>query len=161
MSTVRPYGSWPSPISAELIVGGLISLSDVAVVDDNMYWVEGRPAEKGRRVLVGADADGTVSDVVPPELNVRTRVHEYGGVAHLVLGTSVFVLNDSDQRLYRLDPGADPRPITPLGYRYADLSSGLGPRPDRRRPRGPHRPQPGGDQHGRRPRPGRRQRRRR
>jgi hypothetical protein len=62
-----------------------------------------------------------VTDAVPADLNVRTRVHEYGGRAHLVAGETIFVQNDADQRLYRLDPGAGPRPITPEGYRYADM----------------------------------------
>ena len=121
MPTPRPYGSWPSPISADLIVGGSISLGDVDVVDDNIYWVEGRPSEKGRRALVRRGADGNVADAVPADLNVRTRVHEYGGVSHVVAGETIYVQNDGDQRLYRIDPGATPRAITPDGYRYADL----------------------------------------
>lgn len=121
MPTARPFGSWPSPISADLIVGESITLTDVAVVNDNIYWVEGRPAEKGRRALVRWTRDGTIADAVPSDLSVRTRVHEYGGVSHLIADETLFVQNDSDQRLYRIDPGSPPRPITPGGYRYADM----------------------------------------
>src|SRR5262249_48809813 len=45
----------------------------------HVYWLEGRPQEQRRYVVVRADADGQPTDITPPPYNARTRVHEYGG----------------------------------------------------------------------------------
>jgi dipeptidyl aminopeptidase/acylaminoacyl peptidase len=108
------YGSWKSPITSDLIVAQSTMLSDVRVDGDHVYWLEGRPQEQGRNVIVRAGPDGAVADITPPGFNVRTRVHEYGGAAWLVAdGTCIFA-NFVDQRLYRQRAGAaDPEPLTP------------------------------------------------
>lgn len=118
-----PHGSWPSPIRVDDLVGDTIRLSDPWIDLDEVYWLEGRPTEGGRTVLVRRAADGTTADVTPAPFDVRTRVHEYGGGAYTVAGGTVVFSNKADDRLYRLDPGdATPQPITPEGpYRYADL----------------------------------------
>jgi dipeptidyl aminopeptidase/acylaminoacyl peptidase len=88
--------------------------------DGSVWWLERRPANGGRTTLV---RDG--EDVTAPELNVRTRAHEYGGGAWLLHGDTAFLSRFEDQRLLRLDPGAEPRPISPEPHepgavRYAD-----------------------------------------
>jgi dipeptidyl aminopeptidase/acylaminoacyl peptidase len=117
-----PYGSWVSPITADLIVGQSIALSDVLVDGKEVYWIEGRPAEAGRAVLVAALPGGATLDVVPAPYNCRSRVHEYGGGAVTVDARTVIFANFADQRLYRIGPGETmPRPLTPEGaMRYAD-----------------------------------------
>jgi hypothetical protein len=108
-----PYGSWRSPITSDLIVEDSISLLDVLIDDGDVYWLEGRPREGGRSVLVRQNADGSTADVNSAPFNVRSRVHEYGGGAvGLAEGTAYFS-NDKDQRLYRQSPGAAPTPLTP------------------------------------------------
>ena len=82
--TVWPYGSWKSPITTDLITGTSISLGQVAVDGETIYWTEGRPTEGGRYVIVRRTADGRIEDVTPAPLNARTRVHEYGGGAYVV-----------------------------------------------------------------------------
>jgi dipeptidyl aminopeptidase/acylaminoacyl peptidase len=118
-----PYGSWPSPIRTDDLVGDVVRLSDPWIDGDDVYWIESRPAEGGRSVLVRHGPDGATIDVTPPPFNVRSTVHEYGGGAYTVAGGTVVFSNIADGRLYRLDPGdAEPQPITPEGaYRYADL----------------------------------------
>jgi dienelactone hydrolase len=92
----------------------------------DVYWIEGRPAEGGRNVLVQRRADGRVEELTPPGFNVRTRVHEYGGGAFAVHRGLIVFSNFADQRLYRLDPRShgdplEPVPITPEGrWHYAD-----------------------------------------
>jgi dipeptidyl aminopeptidase/acylaminoacyl peptidase len=126
VATVAPYGSWASPISAERIAHGGISLAEPWLGEGGMtYWLEGRPSEGGRNALVRRDAAGTIADVLPVEFNVRTRVHEYGGGAWLLAGDAIVFSNFADQRLYRLDPDGEPYPITPepgapAALRYAD-----------------------------------------
>ena len=126
--TVAPFGTWASPIRIEDVVGDVIGLSEPWVDGDDTYWLEARPAEAGRRVLVRSGVDGSIADVTPPPFNVRTRVHEYGGGSYVVAGGVVVFSNFSDGRLYRLDPGDDvPVPITPEGqWRYADLRADSG-----------------------------------
>ncbi|HET7235295.1 MAG TPA: S9 family peptidase [Actinomycetota bacterium] len=122
-----PFGTWPSPITAERVSRASVSLGGVLVDGDATTWVESRPLEQGRYVIVRADpwASGPV-DVTPPGFSARTRVHEYGGGAYTVRDGVVYFSNDDDQRLYRQEPGAEPAPITPepsvrRGLRYADM----------------------------------------
>ena len=118
-----PYGAWPSPIRIDDVLAESIRLNDPWVDGDDVYWLEGRPSEAGRTVLVRRAADGTTQDLTPPPFDVRSRVHEYGGGAYVVAGGTVVFSNRLDGRLYRLDPGVDdPVAITPEGpFRYADL----------------------------------------
>jgi len=119
---VAPYGSWKSPITSDLIVAGTVRLGRVTLDDNDVYWLEGRPTERGRSVLVRQRADGTREDVTPAPFNVRTRVHEYGGGEYLVDGGEVFFVNFADQRVYTVRDGQEPQPITPeLPLRYADF----------------------------------------
>lgn len=118
MPKTSPYGSWLSPITSELIVAESIGLSGVQLDGEDIYWLEGRPREQGRSVLV---RHGT-GDVTPPGFNVRSRVHEYGGGAAVVRNGAVYFSHMADQRLYRQTLGSAPVPLTPegAGHRYAD-----------------------------------------
>lgn len=108
----------------------------------HVYWLEGRPQEAGRNVLVRYDPTAAKTssrnavDVTPATSNVRTRVHEYGGAA-VVMGrceSSVWFSEFATQQVCRLTPAtcsdgnhdvpAAARPVTPAvakaQYRYAD-----------------------------------------
>ena len=114
----KPYGTWPSPISAESVATQGVRLGSVAVDGDEIYWLERRPNEGGRSVLVRRRADGHHEELTPQGFNVRTRVHEYGGGAYVVAGGDVYFSNFNDQRVYRVGGGA----ITPSGTCfYADF----------------------------------------
>jgi dipeptidyl aminopeptidase/acylaminoacyl peptidase len=118
----RPYGSWRSPITADAIVAGVIGLGQIQLDGNDLYWIEQRPAEAGRNVVVRRRAGGTIEDITPPAYNARTRVHEYGGGAYLAHQGTVWFANFQDQRLYRQDPGRPPVAITPAkDIRHADL----------------------------------------
>lgn len=116
------YGSWLSPITADLLVGGTISLGQIAVDGTAVYWTEGRPKEGGRYVIVKwTEADGC-QDMTPSPFNVRTRVHEYGGGSFSVANDTIIFSHFDDQRLYRQQAGqAAPEPVTPAGeLRFAN-----------------------------------------
>jgi dipeptidyl aminopeptidase/acylaminoacyl peptidase len=121
--TVAPFGSWASPIRIDDLVADVVWLAEPWIDGDDTYWIEGRPAEGGRRVLVRASRDGSITDLTPPPYNVRTHVHEYGGGSYVVAGGTVVFSHFGDGRLYRLDPGDEtPVAITPDGpVHYADL----------------------------------------
>lgn len=121
MQKLAPYGSWKSPIASDMIASETIGLEQVAFDGLEIYWIESRPAEGGRCVIVRCNPEGEAEEITPVPFNVRTKVHEYGGGAYCVFNRMVFFSNFADQRLYRLDPGSLPRPITPPGdRRYAD-----------------------------------------
>jgi dipeptidyl aminopeptidase/acylaminoacyl peptidase len=127
MAQAAPYGSWRSPITAAAIAAGEVSLGAPDLVDRVAYWLEGKPLEGGRSVLVRLSEDGVRHELTPSPLYVRTRAHEYGGGAYVIHGSTVFFSNFADQRLYRQDGDAAPRAITPeppikAGLRYADAS---------------------------------------
>ncbi|MEZ4677817.1 MAG: prolyl oligopeptidase family serine peptidase [Caldilineaceae bacterium] len=127
--TVAPYGTWRSPITAELLAEAGISLGYIQTDDAALYWIEGRPMEQGRYVIVRRTADGVIQDVTPIEYNARTLVHEYGGGMYIVGKDVIYFSNFADQRLYRQQRSAGsygaPTPITPepprdRSLRYAD-----------------------------------------
>src|SRR3954453_20672671 len=126
---VAPYGSWSSPITAESIARGSVTLTEPEVAANAVWWVEGRPLDGGRQVIVRAELDGSGrADVFGPGFRARARVHEYGGGVYCVLGGDVVFSNDDDGRVYRVTPGGTPQPLTPepskpRGLRYADFAA--------------------------------------
>ncbi|MEU1479328.1 LpqB family beta-propeller domain-containing protein [Streptomyces sp. NPDC005760] len=124
-----PYGSWPSPIDAALAAAHDGHPEWLGFVGDEVWWTEPRPAEGGRRTLVRRRADGTEESALPAPWNVRSRVIEYGGhpwAGATVAGEPLVVfVHFADQRLYRYEPGSEPRPLTPVspvggGLRWAE-----------------------------------------
>ncbi|MBV8492464.1 MAG: PD40 domain-containing protein, partial [Alphaproteobacteria bacterium] len=128
MTEIASYGAWRSPITSELIVAESLGIADIRADGGDIYWIEGRPSDAGRNVVVRRGPAGTVDDVTPPPYSVRTRVHEYGGGAMNVHRGFVYFTNFADQRLYQQAGGMEPMPLTPppdpqqggLRWRYAD-----------------------------------------
>ena len=122
MPAIAPCGSWESPITSDLIVQDAVTLGSIQLDGDDVYWVEIRPGEGGRNVIVRRTPDGAAGDVSPVPFNVRTRVHEYGGLCFWVTGGVVWFVNYADQRVYRQAPGTAPAALTPAGMdlRYGD-----------------------------------------
>ncbi len=121
--TIAPHGTWVSPLGAATVAAAGLRLSAVAVDGDDIYWLEGRPIEGGRNALVRRAPDGTIADVTPREMNVRTRVHEYGGGAYAVADGVVYFANFGDQRVYRLGRDGAAQPLTAEGqFFYADFA---------------------------------------
>ncbi|MGI8917223.1 MAG: S9 family peptidase, partial [Pyrinomonadaceae bacterium] len=121
MNNKSPFGSWKSPITADLIVSGAVGLSQPTMDGPDIYWLELRPAEGGRQVIVKRDESGQLSDINPQLFNARTRVHEYGGGDYLAVNGTVYFSNFADQRLYKTVAGEAPQPLTPAAeMRYAE-----------------------------------------
>ncbi|HBE19094.1 MAG TPA: peptidase [Cyanobacteria bacterium UBA11149] len=120
-SLISPYGSWKSPITADLIVAGTIGLGSIALDNRDTYWIEARPTEAGRNVIVRKTPDGTIADVTPSPFNVRNRVHEYGGASYTIKDGIIYFSNFSDRRIYRQSPDSPPEALTPVAdSHYAD-----------------------------------------
>jgi dipeptidyl aminopeptidase/acylaminoacyl peptidase len=120
--TVAPYGSWRSPISARMLVEKSVWFGDMWLDGDVLYWVEVRPEEQGRYVVVRRTPDGKIQDVLPAPYSARTLAHEYGGGALLASDGTVYFTNYADQRIWRVAPGDAPQAITAEApARFADL----------------------------------------
>jgi len=119
---VASYGSWKSPITSDMVASETIELGYIVLDGGDIYWVEVRPNEGGRYVIVRRTPDGHISDMTPSPLNARTRAHEYGGGMYNVSDGTIYFTNFDDQRIYRQEPGVEPYPITPKAdLRYADI----------------------------------------
>lgn len=117
-----PFGAWPSPVTTAMLTESPPGIREPGSNGHDLMWVESRPREAGRYVLVMQTPEGP-RDVTPTPFNVRNRVHEYGGGSWAANGDVIIFSNFADNRLYRLDGlGSEPRPITPEGpLRYGDL----------------------------------------
>ncbi len=97
--------------------------SEIRVDGEDIYWIETRPQEGGRSTIVRRCASGEVHSILPPPFNVRSRVHEYGGGAYTVRAGTVYFSHYGDGRIYRMDPGALPAPLTLAAkLRYGGLT---------------------------------------
>jgi len=71
------------------------------------------------------DPYGDLHEKTNRQVNIRSRVHEYGGGDYVVHQQVLYFSNDRDQRWYRQEPGHEPVPITPepkspIAWRFAD-----------------------------------------
>jgi len=122
MSKVSPYGTWKSPITSDLITTDAISLVELAIDGEDIYWIESRPAEGGRYAIMLRDSHERITECIPSDYSARTTVHEYGGGAFTVSEGVIYFANFNDQHLYCQRIGGKPEVLTPGdGYRYADL----------------------------------------
>ncbi|HEX6255921.1 MAG TPA: S9 family peptidase [Euzebyales bacterium] len=126
MTATEPYGSWASPISAEVVAGAVDRPGWPALDSGRVYWHEQRPRQQGRGVVCSVGADGIVTEHTPTDHDVRTLVHEYGGAAYVVRDGIVWYCNLDDQRVWRWSPDGVVEPVTPpppseRSVRYADL----------------------------------------
>ena len=129
MTTRAATRVWPSRITAQMLVAGAAAPGEIRADGADIWWSESRPGEGGRIQLVRCTPDGVRTDVLPDGVSARTRVHEYGGGAWAVADGTVAFVDDDDQRVKVLTPGAAdrrPSPISPEpsdrhALRYADL----------------------------------------
>ena len=118
-----PCGAWPSPLSPEQVAAGAVALGYADAAAGRLYWTEGRPAERGRSALLCRMPDGSISEPLGADANVRSRVHEYGGSPYLPLAADLVYAQFDDQRLRRVAADGHTTTLTPPGCRYADFSA--------------------------------------
>ncbi|MFK7886850.1 MAG: prolyl oligopeptidase family serine peptidase [Gammaproteobacteria bacterium] len=120
--TTAPAGTWPSPFTTDLVVAGSRRLADPRIVGEDVFWLEGRPEEKGRVVLVRETPNGRI-DLTPQPFGVRGKIHEYGGGSYAIGAEHAYLINASDQCLYRVSlEGGTPELITTKSKRrFGDL----------------------------------------
>lgn len=129
-----PYGSWPSTITARSLVAGATGIGELVTSTNpesgvpELWWAESRPEESGRTAIMRL-SDGETVEISPPEANVRTAVHEYGGGAWWADAGTLWYSDYRDHRLWKLAQTSgdatepvplSPVPLNPGGLRYAD-----------------------------------------
>ena len=126
----REFGRWPSIFTPEEITSNSKSFEEIALDGDDIYWLESRPSEQGRGVIVRWSSALGAIDITPKEFNVRSSVHEYGGAAYIVSNRKIYFINHSDQTIYIQDQDEiTPVPlISKQGLRFCgfiDCTNGL------------------------------------
>jgi dipeptidyl aminopeptidase/acylaminoacyl peptidase len=124
---IRPYGTWPSPVTTALVAGRTLGLSEIQTDGEAIFWLESRPAEAGRTVLVRWTARDGARDVTPSPFDVGTRAHEYGGGAYVAAGGRIAFSNRTDGSVWVVVPEeaaiGTPRAISAIpGLRFADFA---------------------------------------
>lgn len=109
---IASYGTWTSPVTAEKIAEGSKGKLNMVLDEDNTYYVETRPDNKGRYTIVKRDQKGNLHDATPADFNVRTFVHEYGGGAFTVSKGIIYASSGADHALYSIEPGKAPHKLT-------------------------------------------------
>lgn len=100
-------------------------LSFASLQEETAFWVEGRPEEGGRSVLMCQHLHGQSAprDLTPAPFSVRSRVHEYGGQAYACAGDRVWFVDDVSQSVYEIRADGGVRRVAEAtSYRLADLS---------------------------------------
>lgn len=127
---IASYGTWTSPITAEDISLGSTNKLNMFIDEGNTYYVEMRPANKGRYTIMRKDHEGKLEEMTPPDFNVRSFVHEYGGGAFTVKQGVIYASSGADSAIYVIHPGKEPVRLTEgqkktgekfEGTRFADL----------------------------------------
>ena len=95
-----PFGAWASPLTVEKLTShSPVGFSQLLACGADLFWIESRAHEAGRRVVVRYNGD-LISDVTPEGYSVLSRVHEYGGVAYCTSEDTLYFVNGDDQNIY-------------------------------------------------------------
>ncbi|KAI9356808.1 Alpha/Beta hydrolase protein [Pilaira anomala] len=126
MVQVKPFGAWPSPITADSLSAGAIA-TDTCIDGDYVYWTQAISQEQGRGQIFQQKLNDTSippKALLPLEYNCLTRVHEYGRGAFKVSNGLVVFSNNKDTRLYTIDTEGKITPLTQADtlFRYADFT---------------------------------------
>jgi dienelactone hydrolase len=119
---VAPYGAWRSPVSVDAVLKAGVSISGLVADGDAVLWLESRP-DQDNRVTVMRYSQGTITELTPYPISVRSRVNEYGGGAMHSRGGSVAWCDDRDNSVWLSTPEGRPFKVADGGttYRFGDL----------------------------------------
>jgi dipeptidyl aminopeptidase/acylaminoacyl peptidase len=109
---ILPYGRWPSPVSADVVATASTTYDATMMCGDAVYWIEGRPDRGRRNTLVRWTEESGSADVLPDHLGVGSDIYGYGGGAYTVAGRTIWFSAEEDQRIYRVETGRPPVPLT-------------------------------------------------
>ncbi len=115
------YGTWESPLSAELTVASGITLREFGSDSDALYWLQSDADDPARLTLL-RQREGQLDELTPTPINVRTRVNEYGGGSWGAAGGIVVWSDDTSKSVMASTDDGHVVTLTPPGspdLRYA------------------------------------------
>ena len=98
---VAKFSDWISPLTPELIFSGRQAVSNLLPWNDGLLFLLSDPSEGNSQALMFRHSDGVVIRLSPVGMNIRSRVHEYGGFPFTTDENSVFYCNFADQEIYK------------------------------------------------------------
>lgn len=109
------YKNWQPAIAPASVYEKFVFFLYLHSFENRLFWVEGRPDENGRYVIVMQKSDGSIVDVTPKGFSARSKVYEYGGFPYTVQGDNLYFVNFEDQRIYwqNLNELSEVKPLTP------------------------------------------------
>lgn len=112
-------------LPAAAVVASATRRSQLRHDGEYLYWLEQRPEQKGRGVLMRWSVATGFTELTPDTLSVRSRVHEYGGGEFAVRAGELVFIADPDQCLWRRTVAGELLAITPahegIDTRYGDF----------------------------------------
>lgn len=118
---IANYGQWESPITVDHLLKESGYVINMLIEGSSTYTCELRPSNQGKYTVVKRDPSGLLEDMTPPDFNVRTFVHEYGGGAFTVHEGVIYASSGDDGEVYIIKPGQTPIQLTQSGTRFADM----------------------------------------
>jgi len=103
MKKIAAYGTWTSRLTGEFVAGNSVKQGEPQWQGKSLYWLETRPAEKGRQTILCRSPDGSIKELLPNPWSARTKIHEYGGGSFTVGDNKLFFVNGEDQQIYQLN----------------------------------------------------------
>jgi dipeptidyl aminopeptidase/acylaminoacyl peptidase len=114
--TETSFLDWQPALKPEEVFQQTVSFSFLSVDETGrLFWVENRPEEGGRSVLMVKMPSDEIKEVLPKPFSTRSRVFEYGGMPYTVSKDWVYFVNLRDQRIYKInlkEISAGPTPVT-------------------------------------------------
>ena len=99
---VAKFSDWISPLTPELIFSDRQAVSNLLPWNNGLLFLLSDPSEGNSQALMFRHSDGVVIRLSPVGMNIRSRVHEYGGFPFTTDENSVFYCNFADQEIYKL-----------------------------------------------------------
>jgi dipeptidyl aminopeptidase/acylaminoacyl peptidase len=118
----------PDPSFSPDAVASGVDRTEVTASAEGTFWLEHRFDEGRSCVMHAPAAGGAPRAATPDHVDVETLAWEYGGGSYLVSGSVVVYSDRSDQRLFRVEAGGSPIPLSPVppslrAIRFADGSA--------------------------------------
>lgn len=112
----KSYLDWKPVLLAQEVFQQTVGFNFLSVdAKGRLFWVEDRPEEAGRSVLMMRDQAGRIQEVLPAPFSTRSRVFEYGGHPYAINDDTAYFVHQKDQRIYKVnlgDPQTPPSPLT-------------------------------------------------
>ena len=91
---------WDSPINSKSIFEGRKTISNLQPWKDGLLFLITEPSEGNINVLMYSDTISVAKRVSPKGMNIRSKVHEYGGRPFIGNGNDIYYCNFDDQEIY-------------------------------------------------------------